>query len=34
VLDREEGGRDNLARAGYKLTSIFTRSELLHAAAQ
>ncbi|MCK9239128.1 orotate phosphoribosyltransferase [Desulfocurvus sp.] len=34
VLDREEGGRDNLARAGYRLTSIFTRSELLHAAAQ
>jgi len=33
VLDREEGGRENLARAGYELTSIFTRSELLHAAA-
>ena len=32
VLDREEGGRENLARAGYTLTSIFTRGELLEAA--
>lgn len=32
VLDREEGGREALAEAGYELTSIFTRSELLHAA--
>ena len=32
VLDREEGGRENLAGAGYELRSIFTRSELLDAA--
>ncbi|WP_461209817.1 orotate phosphoribosyltransferase [Desulfocurvus sp. DL9XJH121] len=32
VLDRQEGGRENLARAGYELESIFTRSELIHAA--
>lgn len=32
VLDREEGGRENLAQAGYNLKSIFTRSELLEAA--
>jgi len=32
VLDREEGGRENLARAGYTLNSIFTRGELLEAA--
>ncbi len=32
VLDREEGGRENLAKAGYDLRSIFTRSELLEAA--
>lgn len=32
VLDRQEGGRENLARAGYDLESIFTRSELIHAA--
>nr|WP_028575225.1 orotate phosphoribosyltransferase [Desulfonatronovibrio hydrogenovorans] len=32
VLDREEGGRENLARAGYDLISIFTRKELVHAA--
>ncbi|THB65236.1 MAG: orotate phosphoribosyltransferase [Desulfovibrio sp.] len=33
VLDREEGGRENLAQAGYELTSIFTRQELLNAGA-
>lgn len=33
VLDREEGGREALADAGYALKSIFTRSELLDAAA-
>jgi len=33
VLDREEGGRAALAEAGYELKSIFTRSELLNAAA-
>jgi orotate phosphoribosyltransferase len=33
VLNREEGGIDNLAQAGYKLQSIYTRSELLEAAA-
>lgn len=32
VLDREEGGRENIADAGFELTSIFTRKELLHAA--
>ncbi len=31
VLDREEGGRENLAEAGYTLRSIFTRRELLDA---
>ncbi|WP_045216618.1 orotate phosphoribosyltransferase [Desulfonatronovibrio magnus] len=34
VLDRQEGGRENIAKAGYQLTSIFTRKELLHAARQ
>ncbi|SKA74731.1 orotate phosphoribosyltransferase [Desulfobaculum bizertense] len=29
VLDREEGGRENLKNAGLELTSIFTRRELL-----
>lgn len=33
VLDREEGGRENLEAAGYRLTSIYTRSELLEEAA-
>ena len=33
VLDREEGGRENLAKAGIALESIFTRKELLAAAA-
>lgn len=32
VLDREEGGRENLKQAGYELKSIFTRSELKDAA--
>jgi orotate phosphoribosyltransferase len=29
VVDREEGGKDNLAAEGYHLESIFTASELL-----
>ena len=33
VLDREEGGRENIRSAGYDLVSIFTRKELVHAAA-
>ncbi|MGE4299258.1 MAG: orotate phosphoribosyltransferase [Desulfovibrionaceae bacterium] len=33
VLDREEGGRENLAAAGYALRSIFTRRALLAAGA-
>jgi orotate phosphoribosyltransferase len=32
VLDREEGGRENIFRAGYDLISIFTRKELVDAA--
>ena len=31
VLDRQEGGRENLAAAGYDLTSIFTRADLVAA---
>ena len=31
VLDRQEGGREALAEAGYELVSIFTRKELLEA---
>ncbi len=31
VLDREEGGRENLKKAGLELSSIFTRQELLAA---
>ena len=34
VLDREEGGRENLAAAGLELKSIFTRSGLLAAGAE
>jgi orotate phosphoribosyltransferase len=34
VLDREEGGRENLAKAGYELRSIFTRKQLLEAGAR
>ncbi|MBI9081465.1 MAG: orotate phosphoribosyltransferase [Pseudodesulfovibrio sp.] len=33
VLDREEGGREKLKEAGLQLDSIFTRKELLAAAA-
>ena len=29
VLDREQGGRENLAGAGFELRTIFTRRELL-----
>ena len=32
VLDREEGGRENLERLGFELRSIFTRGELKRAA--
>ena len=31
VLDRQEGGRENLAQAGYALQSIFTRADLVAA---
>lgn len=31
VLDRQEGGREALAEAGYELVSIFTRKELVEA---
>ena len=31
VLDRQEGGKENLAQAGYALRSIFTRADLLSA---
>lgn len=31
VLDRQEGGRENLAKAGYELESIFTRADLVAA---
>jgi len=31
VLDRQEGGRENLADAGYQLKSIFTRADLVKA---
>ena len=31
VLDRQEGGRENLAQAGYRLESIFTRADLVAA---
>ena len=29
ILDREEGGREALAKAGYNLLSLFTRKDLL-----
>ncbi len=29
LVDREEGGRENIEEAGYTLRSVFTRSELL-----
>jgi len=32
VLDREEGGREKLAEAGYELKSLFNRRELLDTA--
>jgi orotate phosphoribosyltransferase len=32
IVDREEGGRQNLAEAGLSLEAIFTASELLKAA--
>lgn len=32
VLDREQGGRENLAQAGFTLQSIFTRQELVTLA--
>ncbi|WP_034641327.1 orotate phosphoribosyltransferase [Desulfovibrio inopinatus] len=32
VLDREEGGRENLADAGFALRAIFTRAQLLEFA--
>ena len=32
VLDREEGGREKLAEAGYELKSLFNRRELLDMA--
>lgn len=32
ILDREEGGRENLAKAGYGLKAVFTRSELVRLA--
>jgi len=31
VLDRQEGGRENLAQAGYDLRAIFTRGDLVAA---
>lgn len=31
VLDRQEGGRENLATAGYDLNAIFTRADLVAA---
>lgn len=33
ILDREEGGRENLAANGYNLLSLFTRGELLELGA-
>jgi orotate phosphoribosyltransferase len=32
VVDREEGGRENLAERGYRLEAIFTKSDLFAAA--
>lgn len=34
VLDREQGGRENLAQAGFDLRCIFTRQELLATAGR
>lgn len=33
ILDREEGGREALARAGYNLLALYTRRELLELAS-
>lgn len=33
ILDREEGGREALAEAGYNLLSLFTRGEMLEFAS-
>jgi orotate phosphoribosyltransferase len=32
VLDREQGGRENIAKAGFELQTIFTRRELVETA--
>jgi orotate phosphoribosyltransferase len=32
VLDREQGGRENIAAAGFELQTIFTRKELVETA--
>jgi orotate phosphoribosyltransferase len=32
LVDREEGGRENIEQRGYKVVPIFTRAELAHAA--
>ncbi len=32
VLDREQGGRENIAAAGFELRTIFTRKELVETA--
>ena len=32
VLDREQGGRENLERAGFELQTIFTRKDLVDTA--
>ena len=29
LVDREEGGRENLAKRGYKLDAVFTKTSLL-----
>ena len=34
IMDREEGGREKMAEAGYELISLFTRKELLACAAE
>lgn len=32
ILDREEGGKENIEKAGFELQALFTRKELLHLA--
>ncbi len=32
VLDREQGGRENIEKAGFQLQTIFTRRELVETA--